>query len=344
MRIEVEDFIINNNSKTFIIAEAGVNHNGDMSIAKELIDVASKANVDAIKFQTFKTEHLILQNVIKAPYQQKTTDSHESQYEMLKRLEVTQEQNNELKRYCIEKGVIFLTTPFDEVSLDELDSLDLPAYKVASTDITNLPFLKKIAKKQKPIFLSTGMSYLDEIELALQEIYSINPNIILLHCSANYPLEDDQVNLKVLNTFREKYNILIGYSDHTVGIGASPYAVAMGAKVVEKHFTISRSLEGPDHKASLTPDELIEYVNEIRKVEKFLGTNIKYPTLAELKTRNSLQKCLVAATNIKKGEYFTEKNITSKRTGGNGISPIYYSEVMGKKANKDYLINDILEL
>ena len=227
----------------------------------------------------------------------KTTKLGESQYEMLKKLEVSKEQNIELVRYCNSKNIIFLTTPFDEVSLDEIDDLNLLAYKVASTDLTNLPFLEKLAKKGKPIFLSTGMSYLSEIQPALETIVKFNSQIVLLQCTANYPINDDEANLKVLNTFK-KFKILLGYSDHTVGVGAAPYAIPMGAKVVEKHFTLNKDDEGPDHKASLSPEELIEFVKVVKKVDQFLGSAIKTPNLSETKTRKSLQKCLVANKSI----------------------------------------------
>ncbi|TLP38527.1 N-acetylneuraminate synthase [Arcobacter arenosus] len=331
-------------SASFIIAEAGVNHGGDINIAKRLIDLASEAEADAVKFQTFKSEHLILDSVRKAPYQEKTTNSNESQIEMLKKLEVTKEQNLELKNYSEKKGIIFLTTPFDELSLDELDELNLPAYKIASTDITNLPFLKKVALKNKPIFLSTGMSFLSEVKMALETIYKYNKDVVLMQCTANYPIEDSEANLEVLNTFKNNFDILLGYSDHTQGLGAAAFAIPMGAKVVEKHFTLNKALEGPDHKASLSPDELKEFVRLVRKVDSFMGSDIKKPTLSETKTRASLQKCLVAKLEIKKGELFTENNIIAKRTGGVGISPIYFNEIVGKKAKEDFVKDEIISL
>ena len=342
--IQIGNFNINKSSEVFIIAEAGVNHNGDMNMAKKLIDIAAEAGVNAVKFQAFRTEHLILKDVVKAPYQTKTTDSQESQFEMLKKLEVTKEQNLELLNYCKSKGILFLTTPFDEASLDELDELDLPAYKIASTDTTNLPFLKRVAKKGKPILLSTGMSFMSEIELALNEIYPYNKDVILLHCTANYPIDDCEVNLNVINTFKQKFNMLLGYSDHSVGIGAAPYAIPMGVKVLEKHFTLDNSLSGPDHKASLSPNELIEFVKITRKIERYLGTDLKYPTLSETKTRKSLQKNLVANKVIKQGELFTEENIIAKRTGGEGISALYCNNVYGKAAIKDFNKNDIIHV
>jgi sialic acid synthase SpsE len=261
---------------------------------------------------------------------------------MLKKLEITRDQNIELVNHCKKRGIVFLTTPFDEESLDELDILDLPAYKVASTDATNLPFLIKIAKKGKPVFLSTGMCYLSEVRLALEQMHEFNRNIVLLQCSANYPIKDEDANLNVLNTYKQEFDILLGYSDHSVGIGAAPYAVPMGAIVVEKHFTIDKNMEGPDHRASLSPTQLKEFVKEIKKVEKFLGQPEKSPTKDELSTRKALQKSLVALHNIKKGEVFTEKNIIAKRTGGYGISPINYKQLLGKKAIRDFFPNDII--
>lgn len=339
-----DNISISKDSPTFIIAEAGVNHGGDIAIAKKLIDIASNAGADAVKFQAFKSENLILKNVQKAPYQKNTTEATESQMDMLKKLEVTKEQNLELKRYCEEKNIIFLTTPFDEESLDEIDELNLPAYKIASTDTTNLPFLKKVAKKGKPIFLSTGMTYLSEVQMALETIYEYNKDVVLLQCTANYPIRDDEANLAVIDTFKKHFDILVGYSDHTVGVGAAAFAIPMGAKVVEKHFTLDKSLEGPDHKASLSPDELKEFVLMVRKVDDFMGSNIKKPNLSELKTRNSLQKCLVANCDIVENEVFTEDNIIGKRTGGIGISPIYYQEIIGLKANKTYKKDEIISL
>jgi N,N'-diacetyllegionaminate synthase len=333
---------ISDESAVFIIAEAGVNHNGDLNIAKKLIDIAVDSGVDAVKFQAFKTESLILSEVTKAEYQQKTTNNNESQFEMLKKLEINKEQNSELLEYCKRKGIIFLTTPFDDDSLSELEMIGLSAYKIASTDTTNLPFLRKIAKTGKPIILSTGMSYLSEIQLALKEIYEINKNVILLQCTANYPIKDNEANLNVLMTYKEMFNLLVGYSDHSVGIGASPYAVPLGAKIVEKHFTLNKQDDGPDHRASLSPDELKQYVQEVRKVEKYLGSSIKSPSFDEVQTRKSLQKCLVASKRIEEGELFSLSNIVAKRTGGIGISPIYYRTIIGKPSKKIFEKEEII--
>jgi N,N'-diacetyllegionaminate synthase len=343
-KIYIEDKLISVTSPTFIIAEAGVNHGGNMLIARQLIDIAAEAKVDAVKFQTFKAENLILDNIQKAPYQKNTTDAAETQFDMLKKLEVSKEQNLELKQYCTKKGIIFLTTPFDEGSLEELDELNLPAYKVASTDTTNLSFLRKIAKKGKPIFLSTGMSYLSEIRSALEVIYEYNKDVVLLQCTANYPIQDNEVNLAVINTYRSNFNILLGYSDHSVGVGAAPFAIPMGAKVVEKHFTVNKNDKGPDHAASLSPDELIDLVKTIRRVDEYMGSAIKKPSLSEQETRKSLQKCMVANKYIKKGELFSEDNLIAKRTGGIGISPIDFEKIIGLKSHKIYKKNEVISI
>lgn len=335
---------ISNSCPTFIIGEAGVNHGGDMILAKQLIDVAVEAGVDAVKFQAFRTDELIIDDVEKAPYQRLTTSNQESQTDMLRKLELKKEQYVELKNYCESKGILFLITPFDEVSLNELEEIGVLAYKVASTDTTNLPFLKLIAKTGKPILLSTGMTYLEEVRAALEEIYPFNKNVILMQCTANYPIKDSEANLNVINTFKEDFDVLVGYSDHSVGIGAAPYAVPMGVCLVEKHFTIDRNAQGPDHLASLTPDELNGLVKEIRRIESYLGSSIKKPTDSESQTRNSLQKRLVAKKEIKKGELFSESNLVAKRTGGVGISPLEYKNIIGKKAEKDFAINSIIQL
>jgi N,N'-diacetyllegionaminate synthase len=342
--IYIENREISESAPVFIIAEAGVNHNGDLNVAMKLIDIAAESGVDAVKFQAFKTENLILKDVEKAPYQQKTTGVTESQFEMLKKLEVTKDQNLELIKYCKEKGILFLSTPFDEESIEELAELDVAAFKVASTDTTNLPFLKRLAQKGKPIFLSTGMSYLSEVEAALEEMQVYNQDIILLQCTANYPIKDEEANLNVIYTYQSMFDIIVGYSDHSVGIGASPYAIPMGARVVEKHFTINNEEQGPDHKASLTPGELKQYVHEIRKVEKYLGAFSKAPSFDEQKTRKSLQKCLVATKDIFEGEPFGLNNIVGKRTGGVGISPIYYKSVIGEKAQRRFNKDEVIEL
>lgn len=331
-------------SPTFIIAEAGVNHNGDMKLAKEMIDVAAEVGANAVKFQMFKADKLILRNIDKAPYQKVTTNSNETQYDMLKRLEVTKEQTIDLMEHCKQKNIIFLSTPFEKASLDELDELGVPAFKIAATDLTNIQFLRQVAKKGKPIILSAGMCYLEEVQRALETIYPINKDVILLQCVANYPIKDAEANIKVLQTFQKKFDILIGYSDHSLGVGASPYAVVLGAKVIEKHFTLDKNMKGPDHKASVTPDELKQLVSDIRRVEQYLGDGMKMPSCSEQMNRKSLQKCLVASRVIKQGERFTEDNIVAKRTNGVGISALYYDNVVGKVASQNYELNEIIQL
>lgn len=342
--VQISERIIGQNEKAFIIAEAGVNHNGDMKLAKRMIDVAVEAGVDAVKFQTFKAEKLILKNIDKAPYQKVTTNRNETQYDMLKRLEVTKEQTVELIEYCKGKNIIFLSTPFEKTSLDELDELGVQAFKIAATDLTNIQFLRQVAEKGKPIILSAGMCYLEEVQRALGAIYPINKDVVLLQCTANYPIRNDEANIKVVQTFLEKFNIIVGYSDHSQGVGASPYAVALGAKVIEKHFTLDKNMEGPDHRASVTPDELRKLVLDIRRVEEYLGDGIKIPTCSEQMTRKSLQKCLVANQVIKRGEIFNENNIVAKRTNGEGISALYYDSIVGNVANRDYQVDEVIQM
>lgn len=340
--IEICGRRISEKDRTFIIAEAGVNHNGDINLARQMIDAALQAGADAVKFQAFKTEGLILKNIEKAPYQKKTSDSGETQYDMLKRLEITKEQTIELMEYCKEKGIIFLSTPFEKSSLDELDELGVFAFKIAATDLTNIQFLRQVAEKGKPIILSAGMCYLEEVRCALEAIYPINRDVILLQCTANYPIQDMEANISVVRTFKEEFDMLIGYSDHSQGVGASPYAVALGAKVIEKHFTLDKTLHGPDHKASVVPGELLQLVQDIRRVERYLGNGKKMPTCSEQMTRKSLQKCFVAAQPIKDGERFSEKNIVAKRTNGEGISALYYDSMLNTVASRDYQTDDII--
>ena len=341
--IVISSKYISDSNRTFIIAEAGVNHNGDMNLAKEMIDIAVEAGADAVKFQTFKAEQLILHDIEKAPYQKVTTNSAETQYDMLKRLEVTREQTIKLMEYCKKKNIIFLSTPFEKASLDELNELNVPAFKVAATDLTNIQFLRQVAEKGKPIILSAGMCYLEEVRKALEAIYLINKDVILLQCTANYPIQDEEANINVIRTFQETFDILVGYSDHSQGVGAAPYAAAAGAKVIEKHFTLDKSMDGPDHKASVTPIELKQLVSDIRRVERYLGDGIKMPSFSEQMTRKSLQKCLVANAGIKQGEQFTKNNIVAKRTNGIGISALYYDDIIGKIADRDYVANEIIE-
>lgn len=343
-RVQIGTKHISQSDSVFIIAEAGVNHNGDLETAKIMVDEACAAGVDAIKFQSFKTEHLILRHTDKAPYQKITTSGQESQYEMLKHLEFGVEKMLVIKQYCEEKGILFLSTPFEEESLTELIELDISAIKIAATDLTNVKFLRQVARTEKPIILSAGMCYMDEVQVALEAIHPLNKNVILLQCTANYPIQNSEANINVIRTFQNQFDVLVGYSDHSVGIGASPYAVACGAKVIEKHFTLDKGLAGPDHKASVTPEELKKLVEEIRRVEQYLGNGKKAPSMSEQQTRCALQKCLVAKEVIIQGQAFTEKNVVAKRTNGRGISAIYYDDIIGKIAKKIYVKDDILEI
>lgn len=341
--IEISGKRIGVTERTFVIAEVGVNHNGDMELAKKMIDAAIIAGADAVKFQSFKADKLILQNVEKAPYQKVTTSNVETQYEMLKRLEVTRKQTEEIMCYCRERNIIFLSTPFEKASLDELDEQGVPAFKVAATDLTNIQFLRQVAEKGKPIILSAGMCYLEEVRRALSAIYPINKNVILLQCTANYPIQDAEANISVIRTFQDEFDILVGYSDHSQGVGASPYAVAVGAKVIEKHFTLDKNMDGPDQKASVTPDELTQLIVDIRRVESYMGDGIKMPSCSEQMTRKSLQKFFVANCDIKQGEKFSEINIVAKRTNGIGISAIYYDNVIGRTAKRNYHEDEIID-
>lgn len=324
----------------FIIAEAGVNHNGSLEIAKRLIDTAVEAEVDAVKFQTFKTENVILADIEKAPYQQGTTNATESQTEMLKKLETDEGFHVSLVEYCTEKNIIFLSTPYGEESLSLLMELDVPAIKIASTDTTNLLFLEKVAKSGKPVILSTGMCSLAEIEQAYRCLRKNGcEQLALLKCTSNYPTDISEVNLRAMKTLENCFDAVIGFSDHTEGIGASPYAVAMGAKIVEKHFTLDKNMGGPDHQASLSPYELILWVEEIRKVEQMLGSSEVFPTESEKETKKALQKCLVSKVDVIKGDIITRKNIAAKRTGGKGISALEFYNVQGLKSTCHILKN-----
>jgi N-acetylneuraminate synthase len=329
-------------NRTFIIAEAGVNHNGDINLAKKLIGAAKDAGADAVKFQTFKAEKVVIKNAEKAEYQKETTGIGESQYDMIKKLELTEYDFKELAEYAKKKGILFLSSPFDKGSVDLLDGLDVPAFKIASGEITNFTLLKYIAKKEKPIILSTGMSTLGEVEDALNVIRSEGvEKVILLHCVSNYPARIEDVNLGAMETLKQAFKIPVGFSDHTLGITASIAAVALGACVIEKHFTLDRNLPGPDHKASLEPDELKEMIKGIRNVEKALGDGIKRPTKDEVAIKRVARRSIVARVDIHRGTIITEDMLDVKRPGM-GIEPKYIERIIGKRAKinikKDELI------
>lgn len=332
--------------RTLIIAEAGVNHNGSIEIAKQLIDVAAEAGVDYVKFQTFSADRLVSKEATMAEYQQNNMHNTTTQFEMLKKLELSPEQHKILIDYCAVKGVHFFSTAFDLESVDFLGSLHLGLWKVPSGEITNYPYLKRIAKYHEPVILSTGMSVYEEISEAVNILIDngISKDMItLLHCNTEYPTPMEDVNLHAMQYLKDKLDISVGYSDHTKGIEVPVAAVALGATVIEKHFTLSRSMEGPDHKASLEPDQLKAMVASIRNIEKALGKYDKQVTPSEGKNIRIARKSIVAACKIEKGELFTEQNLTVKRPG-NGISPMMWPEVIGMIAAKEYMPDDLIEL
>jgi N,N'-diacetyllegionaminate synthase len=337
--------VIGDNHPVFIIAEAGVNHNGDIHLAKQLVDVAAEAGADAVKFQTFITEEIVTRHAEKADYQKQNTGSkQESQFEMLKKLELSFENFRELKTYCDEKGIMFLSTPFDQKSIDFLDELGVPAFKISSGEINNYPLLNYVAAKRKPIILSTGMSTLAEVERAVELLFRTHHSkLALLHCTSDYPAKVEDVNLRAMKTICQTFHLPVGLSDHTQGIEISLAAVAMGASIIEKHFTTDKSLAGPDHKASLRPLELKELVKAIRNIEKALGSGEKIPVVSEMNTRLIARKSIVAARSIKKGETLSEHNLTVKRPG-NGISPMRWSELIGKNAVRDFVKDELIVL
>jgi N,N'-diacetyllegionaminate synthase len=327
---------------TFIIAEAGVNHNGDLNIAKRMIDAAKEAGADAIKFQTFKASEIVTMNSGKAQYQIDNTGNSESQYEMLKALELSPEDHKILKNYCDCCGILFMSTPFDIESVNLLESLGVPLYKVASGEITNLPLLREIAKKGKPIILSTGMSTMTEIEEALASIYNEgNRDVTVLHCTTNYPTPYNEVNLNAMITLRDALNVKVGYSDHTKGIEVSIAAVALGAEVIEKHFTLDRSLPGPDHIASIEPAELKEMVSCIRNIEAALGDGRKTLTDSERVMKQGVRKSVTAKREIKMGEIIRREDLCIKRPAG-GIEPKYLDNLAGRRAKNDIRIDSTI--
>lgn len=355
-------------SKVYIIAEAGVNHNGSIEIAERLIDVAKNAGADAVKFQTFKATNLSSQRAPKASYQVKMTGHNESQLEMLQKLELSLEAHLHLESYCRNREIQFLSTPFDVDSLILLTTnFDLPYLKIPSGEITNAPFLLQVAATRKSVILSTGMSTLADVEAALsvfafgylengrprcadefskafcvpEALSELREKITLLHCTTEYPTPYEDVNLRAMDTLYEKFGLRVGLSDHTEGFAVAVAAVARGASVIEKHFTLDKSLPGPDHQASLSPDELKALVVSVRQVESALGSYEKKPASSEIKNIEIVRKSLVAAKDIKKGEFFTELNLTCKRPG-TGISPMKYWDMIGSKAERDYCKDEVV--
>ena len=331
-------------SRVKIIAEAGVNHNGNIIIAKKMIDFAKEAGVDYIKFQTFIPENLVSKYAKKAEYQKITTASDESQLQMLRKLMLSKNEFIELSDYCKATSIGFISTPFDLESVDFLNSFNMDFWKVPSGEITNLPYLVEIAKTGKQIILSTGMSDLDEIDAALNVLHSNGAGkITLLHCNTQYPTPIEDVNLNAMLTLKDRYNCDVGYSDHTLGIEVPIAAVALGATVIEKHFTLSSIMEGPDHKASLEPKEFKSMVSAIRNIEKALGTGNKVASPSETENKDIARKSIVASRMIKKGEVFSKDNITTKRPGS-GISPMRWYNVIGAVAKRDFQEDELIEL
>lgn len=331
-------------NRVFIIAEAGDNHNGDINLAYKLVDVAVEAGADCVKFQTFITEEIISKKAEMAEYQKKNTGISESQFEMVKKLELSFDDFKKIKAYCDQKGIIFLSTAFDLPSVKFLNQIQIPFWKIPSGEITNLPYLEAIAKTGKKIVMSTGMASLKEIEAALN-ILKVNgaKDIVLLHCNTEYPTPMEDVNLLAMIQMRNLFNCKVGYSDHTQGIEVPIAAVTLGARIIEKHFTLNKNMPGPDHKASLEPEELKLMVTSIRNIEKALGDGIKKVSKSEKKNIEIARKSITAKKMIKKGETFTTDNITCKRPG-NGISPMEWYNVLGQKAIKDFKEDELILL
>ncbi len=325
--------------RTSIIAEAGVNHNGSIELAKQLVDAAADAGVDFVKFQTFKAENLVNKMARKAAYQIANTQNDDSQLNMLKKLELPYEAHFELMEYCAQKGVRFLSTPFDFDSMAFLNELGIDLFKIPSGEITNLPYLRQINAYRKPVILSTGMATLDEVAAALEILKDCN--VSPLHCTTEYPCPYEDVNLRAMLTLKERFGLPVGYSDHTNGIEIPIAAVALGAEIVEKHFTLDRNMEGPDHRASLEPHELKAMVTAIRRVESSLGTGAKVPAESEKKNIAIARKSIVAKRLICRGDVFTKDNLTVKRPG-TGISPMQWDAVIGQVAARDYQVDELI--
>lgn len=331
-------------NRTLIIAEAGVNHNGNIDMALQLIEKAAEAGVDYVKFQTFKSEKLVSQHATKAEYQKATTSGEDSQLKMLQQLELSYEDHYRLIKHCNHCGIKFLSTAFDLDSIEFLHSLNLDLWKIPSGEITNLPYLRRIAQKGSRVIMSTGMCTPEDIKAALNVLTSNGTplkNITLLHCNTEYPTPWNDVNLRAMHDIANRFNVAVGYSDHTQGIEVPIAAVALGATVIEKHFTLDNNLPGPDHRASLEPQQLKAMVDAIRHIELSIGNGVKQISASEQKNIIIARKSIVAATYIKKGEYFTEDNITVKRPGG-GISPMKWDEIIGTTASRDYAPDEMI--
>lgn len=321
-----------------------MNHNGSLELAKQLVDKAVWAGADCVKFQTFRSENLVSRSAQKAEYQKKTTGSGESQLEMIRKLELSRQDFIELKEYCRQQGIMFLSTPFDLESIQFLASIGMKTWKIPSGELTNYPYLRAIGRRKESVIMSTGMCTMDEVREAVAVLNRFGTtDITLLHCTTEYPAPYDSVNLRAMQTLQKEFGCRAGYSDHTGGIEVSVAAVAMGACVIEKHFTLDQNMEGPDHKASLEPEELRQMVRSIRNVETALGDGIKRPSEVEMKNMAVARKSIVAARDIKKGELLTEENVTTKRPGS-GISPMLWDTVIGTKAVRDFREDELIEV
>ena len=335
-----------NSSSTLIIAEAGVNHNGSIKTARKMIDIAEEAGVDYVKFQTFKAETLLTTMAEKAEYQKDLTDQDESQFEMINKLELDRNAHEELMAYCNKKNTQFLSTAFDHDSIDLLAELGVPFYKIPSGEITNQPYLRHVGRMGNPIVMSTGMATMEEVRAAMEVLLAAGvkkDDLTILHCNTEYPTPIEDVNLKSMLTIREELGVKVGYSDHTLGIEIPVAAVALGATVIEKHFTLDCNLPGPDHAASLEPRELKTMVTAIRNIEKAMGDGVKKPSPSELKNITVARKSIVAKKPITKGEPFSEDNLTVKRPG-TGISPMSWDVVLGKTSDRDFQVDDLIKL
>ncbi len=333
-------------NRTLIIAEAGVNHNGDIELAKQLIDVAAESGADIVKFQTFNADRQVTRTAKKADYQNRTTDSKESQYEMLRRLELSTEMHKELIAHCAARNIAFFSTGFDIESIELLVGLGQDHFKIPSGEITNLPYLRHVGRLGKTIIFSTGMATMGEIEAAIDVIEQAGTprtSMTVLHCTTEYPTPMSEVNLRAMQSIHTAFGVAVGYSDHTSGIEVAIAAVALGASVIEKHFTLDRNLPGPDHKASLEPEELKAMVAAIRNIEIALGDGIKRLTPSEVRNKPIARKSLVASQPIRAGEVFSAQNLAIKRPG-TGISPMRWDEIIGRTAPRDFSADELIEL
>lgn len=333
-RIDIGGRAIGSGCPCFIIAEAGVNHNGEIGLAKRLIDAAAEAGVDAVKFQTFKAGRIVTEGAPKAAYQAGATGSRESQRQMLRRLELSEEAHRELRDCCRERRLVFLSTPFDEESADFLEALGVPLFKIPSGELTNLPFLAHVARKGRPMIVSTGMATLEEVRQAVRTVKEAGAgSLVLLHCVSTYPAEPDEVNLRAMRAMAEAFGVPVGYSDHTMGIEVALAAAALGAAVIEKHVTMDRRLPGPDQACSCEPDELVSLVRGVRKVERALGHGRKEPVASEAETAAAARKSLVAARDIPAGSVLTDEMLAAKRPGI-GLAPALREQIIGKRVTR----------